>query len=69
VPKPLTDVVVVSREQENWSAVPDRGYPEAVVFDLEQPIAALETRAASSYDLKRKMVECANQRRYWPLFS
>ena len=69
MPKPLADVVVVSREQESRSAVPDRGYPEAVVLDLEQPIAALEARAASSYDLKRKMVECANERRYWPLFS
>jgi hypothetical protein len=68
VPKPLADVAVVSREQERRSAVPGRGYPEAVL-DLEQPIAALEARAASSNDLKRKMVECANQRRYWPLFS
>jgi hypothetical protein len=48
---------------------PDRRYPEAVALDLEQPIGALEARAASSYDLKRKVVECANQHRYWPLFS
>jgi hypothetical protein len=50
------DVVAVASEEARRSAIANRQHPEAIVFDLEEPLVAVKRLMTALHDLEREFV-------------